>query len=112
MILQQVKVFWCYHCNVPLIASSDQISNAMVSFPWVVILGVAEPKRTTVSRERVCGVGRASEDTISIANGVHQLAFDRNSHTQTLNILSSRVHLLVERERKCCLRMSAVMISA
>ena len=71
MILQQVKVFWCYHCNVPLITSFNQISDAMVSFPRVVILGMTEPKRVTVSRERVSGVDRARENPVSIVNGVH-----------------------------------------
>ena len=112
MILQQVKVFWCYHCNVPLITSFIYESHTMVPFPGPVVLTVPKPKRSAISRERVCSVGRASEDTGGIVNGMHQLAFDRNSHTQTLNILSSRVHLPVARERKCCLRMSAVMISA
>ena len=112
MILQQVKVFWCYHCNVPLITSFIYERHTMVPFPGPVVLTVAKPKRNTVSRECVCGVGRASEDTISIVNGVHQLAFDRNSHPQTLSILSSRDHLSVARVRKCCLSMSADKTSA
>ena len=46
---------------MPLITSPNQISDAMVSFPRAVILGMTEPKLFAVSCERVSGAGRASE---------------------------------------------------